>query len=103
MYQIFMRPGTTEYAIMILFELGLVPKISLGHPDRLANPNFPIPVSFIYGDRDWVVLVDRNGGKNVVEVNPHESSRYHVIQNSDHNMHMDNPLGFANTIINDIF
>ena len=58
MYQIIMRKGTTEHAIFTCFEFGLYPKLSLGHPDRLANKDFPIPVSFIYGENDWVRRVD---------------------------------------------
>ena len=49
-----MRPGTTEYAIMVNFEVGLVCKLPLEDPTKLANPNLPFPVSFIYGDNDWV-------------------------------------------------
>ena len=29
-------------------------------------------------------------------------SKYHVCPHADHNMHMDNPLAFANIIINDL-
>jgi len=62
MYQIFMRPGTTEYAMMILFDLGLYSKLPLGTPDKMANDQFPIPFSFIYGERDWVRTVDVDAG-----------------------------------------
>lgn len=98
-----MRPGTTEYAIMVLFDLGLYPKISLGHPDRLGNADFPIPVSFIYGDKDWVRSVDMDAGLKITDNNKFGNSKYYLVNDSDHNMHMDNPLGFANIIINDIF
>lgn len=57
MYQIFMRPGTTEYALMILFNLGLLAHLPLGTKEKLLSPDFPIAVSFIYGENDWV----RNG------------------------------------------
>jgi len=103
MYQIFMRPGTTEFGIMMLFDLGLYPKLSLGHPDRLMNPELPFPVSFIYGDRDWVRMIDDDAGRTICETNKHPSSKYHLVHTSDHNMHMDNPESFANIIINDVF
>ena len=65
-----MRPGATEYALMVMFELGLVCPIPLGAKDRLGAPDFPIPVSFIYGDSDWVLMVEEDGPKNLVANHP---------------------------------
>jgi len=31
-----------------------------------------------------------------------EKSRFHLVPDSDHNMHMDNPQAFANIVINDL-
>lgn len=104
MYQIFMRPGTTEYALMICFDIMLYCRYPpLANPERMASKEFPIPVSFIYGDADWVLSLEGDAGKNVVEANQSDESRYHIVAHSDHNMHMDNPVEFANIIINDIF
>jgi len=47
---------------MILFDLGLYSKLPLGTPDKMANDQFPIPFSFIYGERDWVRTVDVDAG-----------------------------------------
>ena len=59
MFQIFMRPGTTEFAMMICFEIALYCKLKpLGHPEMLANPNLPFDVSFIYGTTDWMRMVE---------------------------------------------
>lgn len=69
MYQIFMRPGTTEFALMVCFDLGLYSKLSLGHPDKLCSKEFPIPVSFIYGAQDWVRTLDQDYAKIVVSSN----------------------------------
>jgi len=66
MFQIFMRNGSTEYAIFICFELGMFAVNPLEHETRLGNPEFPVPVSFYYGDIDWM---DVNGGRRVVERN----------------------------------
>jgi pimeloyl-ACP methyl ester carboxylesterase len=102
MYQIFMRPGTTEYALLICFDQGFYSRVTpLGHPEKLNA--LSIPVSFFYGEDDWVRRVDKEGGKAVVEASPHKESQYHIVTNSDHNMHMDNPTELANLIINDIF
>ena len=103
MYQIFMRRGTTEYALMLFFEPFMVCSIPLGATDRLGSPNAPIAVSFVYGDKDWVVSLEEDGPKDLVNNHPDKAnSKYHVVPGAGHNMHMDNPLGFANTIINDL-
>ena len=70
--------------------------------DKLSSGSFPIPVSFIYGDADWVKRVEKEGPQEVVDANPNVGSKLYVIPDSDHNLQMDNPLAFANCIINDI-
>jgi cardiolipin-specific phospholipase len=59
LHQIFMRDGSSEYAIFICFEPGMWPINPLENSDRLGNSDFPIPVSFFYGDVDWM---DYRGG-----------------------------------------
>ena len=49
-----MRDGTTEYAPMVNFDLSLTAKLPLGIRDKLGSENFNLPISFIYGDNDWV-------------------------------------------------
>jgi len=65
------------------------------------NPDFPIPVSFFYGDRDWT---DHKAGQAVVQINKFARSLSHVyyISDSDHHMYIDNPIEFATLIIDDI-
>ena len=59
-----MREGSTEYAIFVCFRVGMYAWNPLETTNRLGNPDFPLPVSFFYGDRDWM---DVNGGRRVVE------------------------------------
>ncbi len=96
-----MREGSTEYAIFICFKLGMFAHNPLETEDRLGNPNLPIPVSFYYGDQDWM---DHRGGRRVVEKNTYSGIASHVytIHNSDHHMYLDNPEEFARLIITDI-
>ena len=95
--QIFMREGSTEYAIFICFEIGMFAHNPLEAVNRLGNPDLPIPVSFYYGDIDWM---DVNGGKRVVERNQFKDiSRVYVVSNSDHHMYLDNPEEFSRLII----
>lgn len=55
-----MREGTTEYAIYIMFTPCLTPHLPLGTDKKLRKKDFPIPISFIYGDVDWTPFVDEN-------------------------------------------
>lgn len=113
MLQIFMREGTTEYAPMVNFTITLQAHIALGVKERLANLDFPLPMSFIYGDHDWVQHIEEDIADIVLYHNKFFTedqdamglgiSKVHVIPTSDHNMHMDNPEALANTIINDIY
>lgn len=63
LYQIFMREGSTEYALFVCFTLGMYPVNSVGTETRLRNPDYPLPISFFYGDRDWT---DHRAGERVV-------------------------------------
>ena len=101
MHQIFMREGSTEYAIFICFQLGMFAVNPLENADRLGNPELNLPISFFYGDIDWM---DQDGGKRVIEKNIYADSlsRLYIVSNSDHHMYLDNPQEFANLIIEDI-
>ena len=54
LYQYLMRDGTSEYAPMIAFTTTLQARIPLGVADKLAQPGYDLPISFVYGDNDWV-------------------------------------------------
>jgi len=64
--QIFQRPGSTEFAIFHLFDMGLHAHIPLNDERRLARNDLPFPVSFIYGEHDWM---DSRGADNIVRIN----------------------------------
>jgi len=40
---------------MVNFNMNLQAHLPLGTADKLANSRFPLPMSFIYGDDDWVL------------------------------------------------
>ena len=54
LYQVFMRDGTTEYSVMINLDSNLVAKIAVGETYMIRNKDLDLPISFIYGDKDWV-------------------------------------------------
>ena len=71
----------------------------LEEDDRLGG--ISIPVSFFYGDRDWM---PKEGGIRVIEKNPFKESHshLHIIEDSDHHMYFDNPDEFSKRIIEDL-
>ena len=94
-YHLLMRKSSTESALMVLFTIGLQAKLPLGTKKKLKNPEFPIPVSFIMGDNDWVRFCDEDKGQECVEarvanhddaVPKHMKGNYHFCPSSGHNM-----------------
>jgi hypothetical protein len=61
-----LRPGTTEYAMNIMFHFGINPKLPLNDFNKLGNPEFPIPFSFIYGSHDWVQNLDEGASEILI-------------------------------------
>lgn len=61
-----MNEGTTEVALLLAFDSSLFAYKPLGVPERLANSDVPFPISFIYGDKDWV---DSSYSEVVVKAN----------------------------------
>ena len=68
-YQTLMRDGTTENAPMINFNLYMSAHIPLGTSDKLASEKFQIPISFIYGDNDWVHVLEGNVSQTIINKN----------------------------------
>ena len=106
-----MRKSTSDYALMITFNQALVAALPLGTRNKLSNPDFPIPVSFVMGDVDWVRFADEDYGKVCVEANLinktpgieyHKRGNYVICPSAGHQMHMDNHEAFSNILVNEI-
>jgi len=68
----------------------------------LADPEYPVSISFMYGDVDWV---DSSGSEVVVKANKFfktGNSQLHIIKDAGHQMHMDNPDMLVERITGDI-
>jgi hypothetical protein len=64
MFHIMMRTGgTTECAIHLMFTEDLLAHLPLGVPSKLGSESFPVPVSFFYGENDWVLFVEKDAGQ----------------------------------------
>ena len=81
-YQIWARKGTTEYALMVMFDSSLHAVYPL-HDELLDSP---FAVSFIYGDRDWTLVLDGETAEDIVNRNPNYGCGLYYLGNSDHNM-----------------
>lgn len=99
LHQTLLREGSTEYALFVCFDHLMFALHPLEDDDRLGG--VPIPVSFFYGDRDWMMKI---GGENVVKKNPFKEkhSHVHIIEDSEHHMYFDNPEDFAKKILLDL-
>jgi len=73
----------------------------LNSKDKLAQPDFPVPISFMYGDVDWM---DSSGSEAVVRANKHFSKgecQLYVVSDSSHHVNMDNPEEFIERLTED--
>jgi len=99
MRDVLLRKGSVEYALFVIFDHFCFSKVPLDVPERLSG--LDMPISFIYGDRDWMKLV---GTHTVLEKNPYKDkfSHMHSVENSDHHLYLDNPEQFAEIILEDL-
>lgn len=81
-----MKPSSSDPSILISFSPGFVCQDPLDSPEKLSSGKFPVPVSFIYGELDWVRVVEEDGPSNVIKANPNKGSKIYIIKNSDHNI-----------------
>ena len=67
LFQILLRPGTTEYALFQQFDYGLHAYKPLAADDRLGGEKtLPFAVSIVFGDRDWM---DTRGAAKIIKNN----------------------------------
>lgn len=98
----FKRPASTETALTILFDCGLHAHSPLSSADRLLNKDLPFPISFVFGDRDWM---DSRGSREIIKNNKFFAtgeSQLHVLPGAGHQLFNDNPLGVAKLIWEDL-
>ena len=69
MYHIIMKPEKVSCGILINMGPGMVCYEPLGAENYLASSSFPLSVSFIFGDVDWMAKLEEDGPKKVVEIN----------------------------------
>ena len=50
-------------AIMVEFEAGIQARVPLTNNEKLCSEKFPLALSFIYGEHDWTLRIDKDAYK----------------------------------------
>ena len=56
-----------ELSLFQMITGGMRCKRGLASPERLNNPNFDVPFSIVFGDRDWLRGVDNGRSEQLIE------------------------------------
>lgn len=84
LFQILLRPASTEFALFKQVDPGLHAHVPLDHEDRLRNSDLPFPITFMYGDKDWM---DPRGSSEIVKANrffASGESQLLILENAGH-------------------
>jgi pimeloyl-ACP methyl ester carboxylesterase len=94
-----LRPGSTEYALFVCFDPYFHARLPLDDDDCLRN--LDLPISIVYGDRDWMTNV---GTHDLLSSNPYMGTYSHnyTLSDSDHNLFFDNPTELVEIILKDL-
>ena len=96
--------ATTEYALLVNFDPSFQAYLPLATSDKLASPDFAVPLVFVYGEIDWVKTMDDGAGLSCVTANKKkhgDQSNHYILPKASHNLHIDNNKGLINIILNE--
>jgi cardiolipin-specific phospholipase len=102
LFQILCRPSETSKGFYVQLDVGLHAHVPLDSEDQLRNPDLNFPISFIYGENDWM---DSRGSREIVKANKFFStgeSQLHILENAGHQLFMNNTKGFIALMIADL-
>ena len=54
---------------MVNFNIYMSAHIPLGTSDKLASEKFNLPISFVYGDNDWVHVLEGDISETILKSN----------------------------------
>ena len=101
-----MRENKSEYCLQVGFDDALRCYLPLGVQSKLGSEKFPIPVTIVLGDVDWVQQHDLGASRKIIMANKtthgHLSNLY-ICPTAGHTLNLDNPDAWANIIINEVF
>ena len=105
-YQIQMPENKSEYCLQVSFDEALRCYLPLGVQSKLGSNKFPVPVSIVLGDCDWVQGHDLGASRKIIKANKEAHghlSNYYKCPSAGHTMNLDNPDAWVNIIINEVF
>ena len=70
LFKVHTSESKIEHVPLILFNSQMQPVTPLGTPEKLAGKKFKLPVSFIYGDNDWVQIIEEDIADVILKKNP---------------------------------
>jgi pimeloyl-ACP methyl ester carboxylesterase len=99
-YHLLMNPSTSECGLMVLFSQDLQAHLPLGATNKLSNPELRVPVSFVFGDNDWMRFTEDDYGKEVVKATQQTQpeNHFYICHISGHNLHTENPKGLTDAM-----
>jgi cardiolipin-specific phospholipase len=89
--QVLMRAGSTEYALFVCFRPFM--KAIQGLESEEIVPSLPMPVSFVYGDNDWMRM-DMDGALRAKQLRDSKEGFYtevYELKECGHHLYMENP------------
>ena len=105
-YQLIMRKGWSDYAMLINFDCKLRALLPLATSSKFGSEDFQVPISILMGDRDWMLKADKGASEDVIAQNKKKhgyQSNYYIVPNAGHTLHVDNAEAIINILLNDIF
>lgn len=61
-----MKQTETDIALLINFDYEMRSYYPLGSTNVLMDPDFPIPISIMFGEYDWMQGVDQGFSKKII-------------------------------------
>ncbi|KAF9076453.1 Alpha/Beta hydrolase protein [Rhodocollybia butyracea] len=95
-----MAKGSGEYCISHILAPGAHARMPL--VDRIAGLRKDIPVTFVYGDQDWM---DPEGGADSVErlrQVGNGQGRMYIVNNAGHHVYLDNPRAVNDLLVKEL-
>ena len=104
-YQISAAPGSGEWCLKHILKPGAWAFDPVGPRVLQAadEGKHPFPVTYMYGSHDWMSPEAGQGVASVLRERHGIQATVHVVPQAGHQIFMENPLGFAATVIAEAF
>ncbi|KAI9294028.1 alpha/beta-hydrolase [Neoconidiobolus thromboides FSU 785] len=93
LFDIAALPGSGEYALGSILQAGAYAR----YPLKYRLTNIHIPITFVYGDRDWM---NPDHAYKLITSLP-DGSNLKIVPNAGHQLFLDNPTYFNSLLINE--